>query len=63
VPELADQHLSSTPLDDALQGVELAVIVTAHPTVDHQAVVDRSPLVLDLRGVTRGLERSHVLQL
>jgi UDP-N-acetyl-D-glucosamine dehydrogenase len=63
VPELAEQHLRSTPLDEALEGIELAVIVTAHPTVDHQAVVDRAPLVLDLRGITRGLDRAHVTQL
>ena len=63
VPELTEQHLRSTPLDEALEGIELAVIVTAHPTVDHQAVVDRAPLVLDLRGITRGLDRSHVTQL
>src|SRR3954462_15630855 len=39
VPELADQHLSSVSLDDALEGADVAVIVTAHPDVDHEAVV------------------------
>jgi hypothetical protein len=29
------------------------VIVTAHPSVDHDAIVERAPLGLDLRGVTR----------
>ena len=32
---------------------DLALIVTAHPSVDHDAIVERAPLVLDLRGVTR----------
>ena len=63
VPELPEQRLRSRPLDEALEGIELAVIVTAHPSVDHQQVVDRAPLVLDLRGITRGLERAHVTQL
>jgi UDP-N-acetyl-D-glucosamine dehydrogenase len=63
VPELPEQRLRSRPLDEALDGTELAVIVTAHPSVDHQQVVDRAPLVLDLRGITRGLEREHVTQL
>ena len=63
VPELPEQRLRSRPLEEALDGTELAVIVTAHPSVDHQQVVDRAPLVLDLRGITRGLEREHVTQL
>jgi UDP-N-acetyl-D-glucosamine dehydrogenase len=63
VPELPEQRLRSRPLNEALDGTELAVIVTAHPSVDHQQVVDRAPIVLDLRGITRGLEREHVTQL
>ena len=31
------------------------MIVTAHPSVDHGHVVERAPLVLDLRGTTRHL--------
>ena len=34
---------------------DLAVIVTAHPGVDHRAIAERRELTLDLRGVTRGL--------
>ena len=33
----------------------LALIVTAHPTVDHADVTARAQLTLDLRGVTRSL--------
>ena len=36
---------------------DLAVIVTAHPEVDHGAVVAKAAQVLDLRGVTRRLAR------
>ncbi len=42
-------------LDEGLDGVDLAVIVTAHPEVDHGRVVERAPSVLDLRGTTRHL--------
>jgi len=56
VPELPDRGLRTTALDGALEGADLAVIVTAHPQVDHGAVVERAPLVLDLRGVTRKLQ-------
>src|SRR4051795_12916375 len=56
VPELPDRGLRSAALDAALDDADLAVIVTAHPQVDHGAVVKRAPLVLDLRGVTRKLQ-------
>jgi len=55
VPELPEHELASLPLDQALDGVDLAVIVTAHPGVDHGLVVERAPAVLDLRGTTRHL--------
>ncbi len=55
VPELAEHELRSTGLDEALENVDLAVIVTAHPSVDHGRVVERAPQVLDLRGTTRHL--------
>jgi hypothetical protein len=40
-------------LADALADADLAVIVTAHPGVDHDAAVAQVPLALDLRGVTQ----------
>ena len=60
VPELGLRGLS---LDEALAGADLAVIITAHPEVDHDAVASRAPLVLDLRGVTRGSAAASVMQL
>ena len=46
--------LRSLPLDEALEGADLVVIVTAHPDDrPRRVVVDAAPLVLDLRGVTR----------
>ncbi len=53
VPELPEHGLRSEPLEDVLAGADLALIVTAHPGVDHDAAVTRVPLALDLRGVTR----------
>ena len=53
VPELVEHDLRSVPLDDL--DADLVVIVTAHPSVDHEAVVERAPAVLDLRGSTRHL--------
>ena len=55
VPELPDLGLRSAELPAAADGVDLAVIVTAHPSVDHGAITELAQLTLDLRGVTRGL--------
>jgi UDP-N-acetyl-D-glucosamine dehydrogenase len=60
VEELPQFGLRSAELGSP---VDLAVIVTAHPSVDHGAVVEQSPAVLDLRGVTRSLRDERVQQL
>ena len=60
VPELPQFGLRSAELGAE---VDLAVIVTAHPGVDHGAIVEQSPAVLDLRGVTRSLRDRKVQQL
>jgi UDP-N-acetyl-D-glucosamine dehydrogenase len=60
VPELPQFDLRSAELG---RDVDLAVIVTAHPGVDHGAIVEHSPAVLDLRGVTRALRDEKVTQL
>jgi UDP-N-acetyl-D-mannosaminuronate dehydrogenase len=53
VPTLTRHNLHSLPLEDALADADLALIVTAHPSVDHDLVLQRSSLVVDLRGITR----------
>ena len=53
VPELPEFGLRSVPLEDALRDADLALIVTAHPTVDHAVAAERARVVVDLRGVTR----------
>jgi UDP-N-acetyl-D-glucosamine dehydrogenase len=60
VPELPQFGLRSAELG---RDVDLAVIVTAHAGVDHGAIVEHSPAVLDLRGVTRALRDEKVTQL
>jgi UDP-N-acetyl-D-glucosamine dehydrogenase len=55
VPELSELGLRSEALPAAVEGVDLALIVTAHPSVDHRDIAERAQLTLDLRGVTRGL--------
>jgi UDP-N-acetyl-D-glucosamine dehydrogenase len=63
VPSLPALDLRSEEPEAVLADCDLAVIVTAHPEVDHAAVVREAPLVLDLRGVTRGMPASTVVRL
>ena len=56
-------ELASVPLDEALDAADLACIVTAHPSVDYRDVVERSSLVIDFRGVTRGIEAPNLVRL
>jgi UDP-N-acetyl-D-glucosamine dehydrogenase len=52
VAELPEFGLSSQPLDELLASCDVAVIVTAHPDLDLDLVLERAPLVVDFRGVT-----------
>jgi UDP-N-acetyl-D-glucosamine dehydrogenase len=63
VPALPDFALASVPLQDALSDCDLALIVTAHPEVDHELVARRARLVVDLRGVTRTTDAANVVRL
>jgi UDP-N-acetyl-D-glucosamine dehydrogenase len=63
VPELAESGLENSDLEKSLEQAELTVIVTSHPNFDIPHIVEKSSLVLDLRGVTRGIEADHVTRL
>jgi UDP-N-acetyl-D-glucosamine dehydrogenase len=52
VAELPEYGLSSQPLDELLASCDVAVIVTAHPDLDIDLVLEHAPLVVDFRGVT-----------
>jgi UDP-N-acetyl-D-glucosamine dehydrogenase len=59
VPDLSDLGLSSSWPEDA----DCVVIVTAHPDLDVERLVRESPLVVDFRGVTRGIEAPNLVRL
>jgi UDP-N-acetyl-D-glucosamine dehydrogenase len=63
VPDIGRHGLTSTELGDNVESCDLAIIVTAHPGVDHGAIARRAPLTVDLRGVTRQLRLEHAHQL
>ena len=54
----------SEPLTaDLLRNVDLALITTAHATVDYASVAEHAPLVFDTRNATRGLDAAHIVRL
>ena len=55
--------MSTSPLDAELEAADLVVIVTAHPEVDYRRVAADARLVLDFRGVTRGIETGNLVRL
>jgi UDP-N-acetyl-D-glucosamine dehydrogenase len=63
VPELPELGLSSVDLPDALRAADLVAIVTAHPEIDYQEVVATASLVVDFRGVTRGIDAKNLVRL
>jgi UDP-N-acetyl-D-glucosamine dehydrogenase len=63
VPELPGHGLASVELEAALREADVAAIVTAHPDVDYERVVAAAPLVIDFRGVTRGIEADNLVRL
>jgi UDP-N-acetyl-D-glucosamine dehydrogenase len=64
VPELREPGLSSIDdLAEGLQSADLVAIITAHPEVDYEDVVSTAPLVVDFRGVTRGIEADNLVLL
>ncbi len=63
IAELPDFGLSGKSLDSVLSGCDAAIIVTAHPGVDPQKIVNEAPLVVDFRGATRGIEAKNLVRL
>jgi UDP-N-acetyl-D-glucosamine dehydrogenase len=63
VPSLVEFTLSSTPLEQAVGEADLAIILTAHPTVDHAMIAGRARLLLDLRGITRTMGTTNTVRL
>jgi UDP-N-acetyl-D-glucosamine dehydrogenase len=59
VPELPEHGLQSEWPEDA----DCTVIVTAHPDLDLERVVRESSIVVDFRGVTRGIEAANLIRL
>ncbi len=63
VAALPELGLESAELDGALAAADLVAIVTAHPQLDYAEVVSTAALVVNFRGVTRGIEAANLVRL
>jgi UDP-N-acetyl-D-glucosamine dehydrogenase len=63
VPELPELSLRSTDLAEELARADLVCVVTAHSALDYAEVVRQAQLVLDFRGVTRGIRSENLVRL
>jgi UDP-N-acetyl-D-glucosamine dehydrogenase len=63
VPELREQGLKNSELDDALADADAVVLVTAHPGVPHLDIAREASLFVDLRGITRGVTSDNLVRL
>jgi UDP-N-acetyl-D-glucosamine dehydrogenase len=63
VPDLPDLGLASVDLGQGLADADIAAIVTAHPQLDYEDVVARTPLTIDFRGVTRNQDAPNLVRL
>lgn len=63
VPALGQFGLQSVDLEAALAEADVVAVVTAHKEIDYEAVVATAPLVIDFRGVTRGIAAGNLVRL
>ena len=63
VDQIAELGLSSVVLDEELGRCDIACVITAHAEVDYERVVADAPLVVDFRGVTRGITADNLIRL
>ena len=56
--------LDAVPIEQALDNkIDCAVITTDHPRVDYDAILRRSPVVVDTRNVFKGCTDPHIFRL
>jgi len=63
VSEFREAGLRSVELAPAVATSDAVAIVTAHPGVDYEALVRDAALVIDFRGVSRGIEADNLVRL
>ena len=61
--QVGDSAKAVTPLDQGLDDADLTAILTDHSDYDVRSIVERSTLVFDARGVTRGIRDPKITRL
>ena len=60
--EMPNQQEAEAAIKE-LDGADLVCVITPHPGVDYRRVVERAALVLDFRGITRGIDAQNLVRL
>ncbi len=55
--------LSSVELEPEIEGADAIAIVTAHDGIDYADLIGRAQLVVDFRGISRGIDGGNVVRL
>jgi len=63
VPHASELGLDSVLPSEAIEEADVVGILTAHPELDYEEVVSTARLVVDFRGVTRGIDARNLVQL
>ena len=63
IPSLEEQGLASVELEPELDTADAIAIVTAHGGIDYDDLIARAKLVVDFRGISRGIDADNVVRL
>ena len=63
VPHASELGLDSVLPSEAIEEADVVGILTAHPELDYEEVVSTARLVVDFRGVTRGIDAENLVRL
>ncbi len=63
VPKLDELGLASVELVEELGRCDVACVITPHEEVDYDRVIADAPLVIDFRGVSRGIAAPNLIRL
>jgi hypothetical protein len=53
----------SEPLEQVLDRCDVSVIVTVHPGLEMDVLLERAPLVVDFRGATTDIAAANLVRL
>jgi UDP-N-acetyl-D-glucosamine dehydrogenase len=63
IPSLEHEELESVDLESVIESADAIAIVTAHGGIDYEDLIKRAKLVVDFRGVSRGLEAPNTVRI